>query len=53
MEADYFSFRSPTLVLMVKVWETAKNLMGYYGFTEYSALWNNKKLHEVQTLGEI
>lgn len=53
MEADSFPFRNPTLIMITKMWESVKTLMEYRGFTEYSPIWNNKKLHKLQFMGKI
>lgn len=53
LEAGSFLRGLPTLELMARVWEAAKKTLGYRGFTEYSPLWENSNLGEVQKLGII
>lgn len=53
MEVGSFPSRLPTLSLMVKVCDTVKTLLGYRGLTEYTPLWENRNLDEIQKMGKI
>ena len=44
LEADSFPVMNPTLRLIKKTWQASKIALGYKGLTEYSPLWDNKKL---------
>lgn len=51
VEADSFGSKCPTTQLMVKSWESVKNVLGYVGFSEFSPLWDNKNLNELKVMG--
>lgn len=48
LEAESFVFKIPTFTLVNKLWEIVKRMLGYWVYTEFSPIWNNKHLKEVE-----
>lgn len=53
LEAGSFPSGLPTLNLMMRVWDTVKVILKYDGLTEYTPLWENSKLGELQKTGVV
>lgn len=53
VKAASFSTRCPTVQLLVKCGKTSETLLGYKGFMEYSILWDNDNLQELNAMGKV
>ena len=53
LEANSFTNRIPTVKMALKVWKAVKILGGQEGMTEYTPLWDNRNLQELESVGKI
>ena len=53
LEANSFLVKSPTVKMMVRIWQAGKLALGYKGLTEYSPLWENNNLKEIVAIRAV